>query len=63
MKKSEGKITQIIGPVIDIKFNDGELPTLYNAIEIPLEEGRLVVEVAQHLGDDYVRCISMGATE
>lgn len=63
MKRSEGKITQIIGPVIDIKFNDGELPTLYNAIEIPLDEGRLVVEVAQHLGDDYVRCIAMGATD
>ncbi|MFV0254690.1 MAG: F0F1 ATP synthase subunit beta [Erysipelotrichaceae bacterium] len=63
MNKAMGKISQVIGPVIDIKFQEGKLPSLYNAIEIPLNDGRLVVEVAQHLGDDVVRCIAMGSTE
>ncbi|MCT4542013.1 MAG: F0F1 ATP synthase subunit beta [Vallitalea sp.] len=58
-----GKITQIIGAVLDIKFSDN-LPALYNAIIIKKADGsELVVEVAQHLGDDIVRCIAMGATD
>ena len=63
-KKSLGVITQIIGAVLDIKFNDGQLPEINEAINIPLaDDGRLVVEVAQHLGDDTVRCIAMGPTD
>lgn len=63
-KKSLGVITQIIGAVLDIKFKDGQLPEINEAINIPLaEDGRLVVEVAQHLGDDTVRCIAMGSTD
>ncbi|TCK87900.1 F-type H+-transporting ATPase subunit beta [Natranaerovirga hydrolytica] len=63
-KKSVGKITQIIGAVLDIKFSQSELPALKNAVEIPLKnEEKLIVEVAQHLGDDTVRCIAMGGTD
>ncbi|PKM51560.1 MAG: F0F1 ATP synthase subunit beta [Firmicutes bacterium HGW-Firmicutes-7] len=59
-----GKITQIIGAVLDIKFEPGKLPGLYNSINIDRKNGkRLVVEVAQHLGDDTVRCIAMDATD
>jgi len=59
-----GKITQIIGAVLDIKFDTESLPALYNAVTIIRKNGdKLVVEVAQHLGDDTVRCISMGPTE
>ena len=59
-----GKITQIIGAVLDIKFVEGKLPEIYEAINIKTNEGNnLVVEVAQHLGDDTVRCIAMGPTD
>ena len=59
-----GKITQIIGVVLDIKFTEGNLPEINDAIEIKTNEGkRLVVEVSQHLGDDTVRCIAMGPTD
>lgn len=59
-----GKITQIIGAVLDIKFPGGKLPDIYDAIHITKNDGeRLVVEVAQHLGDDTVRCIAMGPTD
>ena len=58
-----GKITQIIGAVIDIKFTEGNLPEINSAINIKTNDGgRLVVEVAQHLGDDTVRCIALGPT-
>ena len=61
---SIGKITQIIGAVLDIKFADGNLPEINDAIRITRKDGStLVVEVAQHLGDDTVRCISMGPTD
>ncbi len=60
----KGKITQIIGAVLDIKFPDGELPAIYEAIHITRTTGEtLVVEVAQHLGDETVRCIAMGSTD
>ena len=58
-----GKITQIVGAVLDIKFT-GKLPEINEAIEITRKEGsRLIVEAAQHLGDDTVRCIAMGPTD
>ena len=63
-KENIGKITQIIGAVLDIKFSEGELPEINDAINIPPNDGgKLVVEVAQHLGDDTVRCIAMGTTD
>ena len=62
-KANIGKITQIVGAVLDIKFT-GKLPEINEAIEITRKEGgRLVVEAAQHLGDDTVRCIAMGPTD
>lgn len=61
---SIGKITQIIGAVLDIKFTEGHLPSIYEAIHITRKNGELlVVEVAQHLGDETVRCIAMGPTD
>ncbi|MBE6014306.1 MAG: F0F1 ATP synthase subunit beta [Lachnospiraceae bacterium] len=62
--KNIGKITQIIGAVLDIKFSEGNLPEINEAINVRHEDGTLlVVEVAQHLGDDTVRCIAMGPTD
>lgn len=62
--KNIGKITQIIGAVLDIKFPENNLPEIYDAIEINTKDGKtLVVEVAQHLGDDTVKCIAMGPTD
>ena len=62
--KNVGKITQIISAVLDIKFSEGNLPEINDAIEVPLKDGgKLIVEVAQHLGDDTVRCIAMGPTD
>ncbi len=63
MEKNIGKIVQIIGPVVDIRFSEGNLPELLDAIEIDNHGERLVVEVAQHIGDDTVRCVSMGSTD
>ena len=58
-----GKIVQVIGPVVDIKFEEGELPKLNDAIEIDNHGARLVVEVAQHMGDNVVKCIAMDSTD
>ena len=59
---SKGKITQIIGAVVDVKF-DGELPEILSALECKNGDNRLVLEVAQHLGESSVRTIAMDATE
>ena len=62
--KNIGKITQIIGAVLDVKYAEGKLPEINEAIKITRKDGtELVVEVAQHLGDDVVRCIAMGPTD
>jgi F-type H+-transporting ATPase subunit beta len=63
MAQNIGQIVQIIGPVIDVKFKREHLPRLYNAINIDHKGENLVVEVAQHLGDDIVRCIAMDSTD
>jgi F-type H+-transporting ATPase subunit beta len=62
-EKNIGKIVQVIGPVLDIQFEAEKLPNLLNAIEIDNDGKRLVAEVAQHIGDDTVRCIAMDATD
>ena len=62
-EKNVGKVVQIVGAVVDIKFEKDHLPQLLNAIEIDNNGTRLVVEVAQHIGDDVVRCIAMGSTD
>src|SRR6218665_3366209 len=61
----KGKISQIIGPVIDVVFNDvEELPKIYDALEIIKHNGeKVVLEVEQHIGQDIVRCIAMDATD
>ena len=62
--KNIGKITQVVGAVLDLKFSEGKLPEINEAVEITRKDGRiLVVEVAQHLGDDTVRCIAMDSTD
>ena len=62
--KNIGKITQVIGAVLDLKFSEGKLPEINEAVEITTTAGgKLIVEVAQHLGDDTVRCIAMGPTD
>ena len=63
MAKHIGTVTQVIGPVLDIRFADHELPALLNAIEIPLNGGIVTAEVAQHIGDNVVRCIAMASTD
>ena len=63
MEKNVGKIVQIIGPVLDIKFETGKLPNLLNAIEIEHEGKTVVCEVAAQAGDDVVRCIAMSSTD
>ena len=62
--KVKGKVTQVVGPIIDVSFKDEHLPELLTALEIKLPNGKtLVCEVAQHIGDDVVRAVSMGPTE
>lgn len=63
MPQNVGKVVQIIGPVLDIKFDPENLPNLLNAIEIQHGEEKVVVEVAQHTGNDTVRCIAMSSTD
>merc|ERR1712232_70721 len=58
-----GKITQVIGAVVDVKFEGEGLPAILNALSIPTEKGELILEVAQHLGDGSVRTIAMGSTD
>lgn len=62
-EKNVGKIIQIIGAVLDIKFSSENMPALYNAIEIEHNGEIIVAEVAQHLGDDVVKCIAMSSTD
>lgn len=61
--KNIGSVVQVVGPVLDIRFREGHLPELNSAIEIHDGDRRIVAEVAQHLGDNVVRCISMNATD
>ena len=63
MHENIGTICQVIGPVVDIQFEQDHLPDLLNAIKIQNDEEILTVEVAQHIGDDVVRCIALGATD
>ena len=64
MANNRGGITQRVGAVLDIKFTEGNLPEINDAIKVPTKDGKeLVVEVSQHLGDDIVRCIAMGSTD
>ena len=63
MAKTIGTVVQIMGPVLDIRFEEGQLPQLLNAIHVPNGENTVVAEVAQHIGDNVVRCIAMSSTD
>ena len=63
MANNKGTVIQVQGPVLDIRFPDDQLPKLLNAIEIPLGERVIVAEVAQHIGDNVVRCVAMSSTD
>ncbi len=63
MAKNIGTVIQVMGPVLDIRFADGQLPDLMNAIEISGGANKIVAEVAQHIGDNTVRCIAMSSTD
>ena len=58
-----GKVVQVMGAVLDVRFAEGELPALLHAIEVDMPEGKLIAEVAQQIGDDTVRCIAMSSTD
>jgi len=60
---SKGRVVQVMGPVVDIEFPPGELPEIYHAVEIPQNGATLVVEVQQQLGNEWVRCVAMDATD
>jgi len=61
-EKHIGSVAQVMGPVIDVRF-EGELPAIYNALTVPVGERTLTVEVAQHIGDNTVRCVAMASTD
>ena len=61
--KNIGRVAQVMGPVVDVRFEDGHLPAIYNALTMPVGDRTLTVEVAQHIGDNTVRCIAMGSTD
>ncbi len=63
MSNTNGTVIQIMGPVLDIRFGDDQLPELLTAIEIPFGEKTIVAEVAQHIGDNVVRCVAMNSTD
>ena len=63
MAKNKGTVVQIMGPVLDIRFGEDQLPSLLNAIEVPNGDKTIIAEVAQHIGDNVVRCIAMSSTD
>ena len=63
MAKNKGTVIQVMGPVLDIRFGDDQLPSLLSAIEIPNGDKTIVAEVSQHIGDNVVRCVAMSSTD
>ncbi|MGN1348252.1 MAG: F0F1 ATP synthase subunit beta, partial [Acutalibacteraceae bacterium] len=59
----KGEVSQVMGPVVDVRFNEGEIPDILNALTMPIGDRTLTVEVAQHIGDNTVRCIAMASTD
>ena len=62
-QQSTGRVVQVMGPVVDVRFEDGTLPSLNNALTVPVGDRTLTVEVAQHIGDSTARCIAMDSTD
>ncbi len=63
MANNTGIVYQVMGPVVDVRFTDGALPAIYNALTVPIGDRVLTVEVAQHVGDNVARCIAMASTD
>ena len=63
MANNTGIVYQVMGPVVDVRFADGALPAIYNALTVPIGDRVLTVEVAQHVGDNVARCIAMASTD
>ena len=61
--KTTGTVSQVMGPVVDVRFDEGALPAIYNALTMSIGERTLTVEVAQHIGDNVARCIAMASTD
>ena len=65
--KNIGKVSQVMGPVVDVRFEEGGLPPILNALTVPIGDGEnfrtLTVEVSQHIGDNTARCIAMASTD
>ena len=59
----KGTVSQVMGPVVDVRFNEGEIPDILNALTMPIGDRTLTVEVSQHIGDNVVRCIAMSSTD
>ena len=62
-EKNTGVVVQVMGPVVDVRFREGHLPAINNALTVPIGEKKLTIEVAQHIGDGIVRCIAMSSTD
>ena len=62
-ENNTGIVVQVMGPVVDVRFKEGSLPPIYNALTVPIEDRLLTVEVAQHIGNSTVRCIAMASTD
>ena len=62
-ESGNGILVQAVGPIIDVRFPDGVLPSILTALYVELEDRKLVLEVAQHVGDDTARCVAMAPTE
>ena len=60
---AKGKVTQVIGTVVDVEFTSGEMPAIYNSIEATIGDEKLVLEVEQHIGNNWVRCLALGSTD
>ena len=60
-KRNIGKVVQVMGPVVDVRFNEGELPSINNALTVPINDRELTLEVSQHIGDNTARCIAMSS--
>ena len=58
-----GKVVQVTGPVLDVRFKEGELPDLNHALEVKIGDHTMIAEVAQQIGDDVVRCVAMSSTD
>ena len=62
-KGDKGKVVQVIGTVVDVEFEQNQLPEVFHALELQNEGDKLILEVEQHVGNSWVRCLALGPTE